>query len=110
VNEDPSVWTNGIENWNEANIALQNPVWYKEKGNLGSLSEAVYRLFTDDYAKSWETFSSTSYANQGLPGSEWLSLEYIHNNVHVSLATLFGVSYPLLIGYVFYRIGREVLM
>lgn len=106
VSKDPAVWTHGIQNWQEINIALEAPKWYK--GALGSLSEAVYRLFTDNYARSWQTFASTSHAGQAMPGSEWLSLEYIHNNVHVSLAVRFGRY--LLITFVLYRTGREVLI
>jgi tyrosinase len=79
LGNDPAKWASGINNWEDCNAAMQNPQWYE--GNPGSIAEAVYRLFTDEYFKSWETFSSTKYHSVTV-GSEYLSLEYIHNNIH----------------------------
>jgi tyrosinase len=80
VGTDPAVWAKGVNNWKSSNAAMQNPQWYE--GNPGSISEAVYRLFTEDYFKSWQTFASTRHHNLVRP-SDYLSLEYIHNNIHV---------------------------
>lgn len=50
------------------------------------VSDIVYRLFTNNYFKTWKTFSSTIW----LPGgtrADWKqygSLEQIHNYLHVS--------------------------
>lgn len=47
----------------------------------GTLSDAVNRLFCDDYAPHWGTFASTKWVAEA-EATEYLSLEYIHNNIH----------------------------
>lgn len=55
--------------------------------NPGFLADAVNRLFTPEYTNHWEHFASTKWYNEGSWETEtgFLSLEYVHNNVHVSL-------------------------
>jgi tyrosinase len=76
-------WINGVQNWKDSNDALQHPQWYE--GNPGSIRDAVYRLFTPGYFSSYEAFASTVY-HQTTPGSDYMSLEFVHNNIHVSVA------------------------
>lgn len=69
----------------------------------GTFSDAVSRMFSKDYYKYWEQFTSTKWygewttppkdddSNQKYdplhhpdhPPTSYLSLEYIHNNLHV---------------------------
>ena len=66
--------------------ALQNHNWYDKYDPTGSdqpIQDVVYRLFSDNW-KSWEQFSTTRYNKKALPvGQDFLSLEFIHNNIHV---------------------------
>jgi tyrosinase len=87
VDSGGSEWVYGVENYADSNAALQNPQWYSTQGDptthTGAIGELVYRMFTKDYFKSWETFASTKYYSEH-PDTDYLSLEYIHNNIHVS--------------------------
>lgn len=72
-------WVNGVNNWDYCNQALADPQWYGQDG--GSLADAVSRMFS--YGDlSWETFASTKWNNPST-NAEYLSLEYIHNVLHV---------------------------
>jgi tyrosinase len=82
-------WKPGFNNWEGTNAAIQAHDWYKPKDGPDipdrSIGDLVYRLLTKDYFKSWHTFSTTKY----IPAKvdtwlEYLSLEYIHNNLHAS--------------------------
>jgi tyrosinase len=81
VTENDPSWVYGVENFAGTNSALQNPAW--SDGATGSIGELVYRLFTPNYFQSWETFASTKFYHEH-PGTDYLSLEYVHNNIHVS--------------------------
>lgn len=88
----PEEWVNGVQNIKAANEALQNPQWYlppgaEGPGNTGSIGETVYRMFSENYFNSWEAFASTLYIREN-PGKNFLSVEYIHNNIHVSFQFL----------------------
>jgi hypothetical protein len=48
----------------------------------GVISENVSRLMNDTYFDSYATFASTRYTND-LRAEEWLSLEALHNSIHV---------------------------
>jgi tyrosinase len=91
VDSGGSEWVYGVENYADSNAALQNPQWYSTQGDptthTGAIGELVYRMFTKDYFKSWETFASTKYYTEH-PDTDYLSLEYIHNNIHVSCIVL----------------------
>lgn len=81
-NLDPQKkWVYGVENWPDTNKALQNPEW--SAGATGTIGEMVYRLYTKNYFSSWEYFASTKYYAEGST-TDYLSLEFIHNNIHVS--------------------------
>lgn len=41
----------------------------------------VYRLFLLDYIKSFTQFATTKY-HEECSASSYLSLEYVHNNIH----------------------------
>lgn len=65
-------WVGGVNNWTKSNEAIQG-------GNgVTSIPDQIYRLFATDFS-SWESFSSTK--SQPI---DFLSLEGIHNNIHVS--------------------------
>ena len=80
-------WIKGISDNEKVKDALVDPDW---KGKWsGTIKESVYRLFIADYLKSWNTFASTKYYsrmdnNDPQKAEEWLSLEAIHNMIHVS--------------------------
>ncbi|RWA09877.1 hypothetical protein EKO27_g5246 [Xylaria grammica] len=51
----------------------------------GSLADAVNRMFSKDYNRTWATFASTKWWNDSERkiSTGYMSLEYIHNNVHI---------------------------
>ncbi|KAG5781349.1 hypothetical protein H9Q73_004978 [Fusarium xylarioides] len=52
--------------------------------NPGSLSDAVNRMFSEGYNSNWGHFASTKWIaeGKGCPKTGYISLEYIHNNIH----------------------------
>ncbi|EXK32645.1 hypothetical protein FOMG_11529 [Fusarium oxysporum f. sp. melonis 26406] len=52
--------------------------------NPGSLSDAVNRMFSEGYNSNWGQFASTKWIaeGKGCPNTVYISLEYIHNNIH----------------------------
>ncbi|TVY78681.1 Tyrosinase [Fusarium oxysporum f. sp. cubense] len=87
----------GVNNFNEANNIFSqfDENWYnpydkdrKDRDDLfkppGTLADAVNRLFSKKYTDSWETFASTKWWKESAQdvSTGYLSLEYIHNNVH----------------------------
>ncbi|SCO36199.1 related to tyrosinase precursor [Fusarium fujikuroi] len=52
--------------------------------NPGSLSDAVNRMFSKGYNSNWGQFASTKWIaeGKGCPQTGYISLEYIHNNIH----------------------------
>ncbi|KAI1814571.1 common central domain of tyrosinase-domain-containing protein [Poronia punctata] len=69
------------------NISNPYPCRHEEHGKWrapGSLADAVNRMFSTDYTQTWATFSSTKWfsESESKPGAEYMSLEYIHNNIH----------------------------
>ncbi|KAF5575372.1 tyrosinase precursor [Fusarium pseudocircinatum] len=52
--------------------------------NPGSLSDAVNRMFSKGYNSNWGQFASTKWIaeGKGCPKTGYISLEYIHNNIH----------------------------
>lgn len=69
---------------------INSPSWYDwDKANPKTLAYAVSRLLSPGYFSSWDQFSTVEYNNPRQPTSkDYLSLEYIHNIVHVSLRSL----------------------
>ncbi|KAG8405442.1 hypothetical protein J3458_022097 [Metarhizium acridum] len=86
---DPSRtdWIQGFVDNSKVEEALKNPkAEHWEEGV--SIAQNVYRILTDVYFKSYETFASTYLSAQleereRLKATEYLSLEMIHNNIHV---------------------------
>jgi tyrosinase len=81
--QPPEVWVEGIENNDRITTSLEHPDWEGEAS--GSIANNVYRLLSESYFKSYEPFSSTIYQKQ-YSVTEYLSLEMIHNNIHVKLS------------------------
>ncbi|KAI1373531.1 common central domain of tyrosinase-domain-containing protein [Hypoxylon crocopeplum] len=50
----------------------------------GTLADAVSRMFSPEYNSTWGTFASTKWWNESERNisTGYMSLEYIHNNVH----------------------------
>ncbi|EFY96910.2 tyrosinase [Metarhizium robertsii ARSEF 23] len=77
-------WVQGFVDNAKIEEAMENPEapnWQKGV----SIAENVYRILTDVYFQSYETFSSTylTHDKKNLKPTEYLSLEMIHNNIHV---------------------------
>ncbi|KAI4599576.1 hypothetical protein KJ359_002023 [Pestalotiopsis sp. 9143b] len=80
VRDDAGSWTGleGVNNWELSNEALADPYWYSIQG--GSFREAVSRMFSPGYLEKWSDFATVKKDAEGLV--KFMSLEYIHNNVH----------------------------
>lgn len=77
-------WVQGFVDNAKIEEAMENPeAPHWQKGV--SIAENVYRILTDVYFQSYETFSSTylTHDKKNLTPTEYLSLEMIHNNIHV---------------------------
>lgn len=66
--------------------ALNGHAWYGKKIDNVPLAEMVYRLYVPDYISSFTQFATTKFQgskdlDKDAPSS-YLSLEYIHNNIH----------------------------
>lgn len=79
-------WSDGVNNYEGIADAINSHDWYGVKpGNdilKHPVSDLVYRLLSN--VQTWANFSSTvtnPVSNQ-IPWEEWLSLEYVHNNLH----------------------------
>ena len=85
--EEP--WNTGIQNWAAANDALdaRSDLDWKNWKAGGSIAEAVCRMFSKGYHTSWESFATTNgreMVKQDGKAQGYLSLEFIHNKLHVS--------------------------
>ena len=81
--------TDGVNNWSSCNAAMKDPPWYAQNG--GSLTDAVSRMLSPGYFDDWGSFASTVH-NDPHSASDYLSLEYIHNVIHVSHLATFHAS------------------
>lgn len=94
--EEP--WNDGIQNWAAANDALDlrsDEDWQSWKAG-GTIAEAVCRMFSPHYHSTWDSFATTKRITEGkedapkpeekkdAAGPGYLSLEFIHNKIHVS--------------------------
>lgn len=64
----------------------------------GTFSDAVQRMFSPGYYGYWEQFSSTKWYGELStrdPPTSYLSLEYIHNNIHVREMRAFGSEWTM---------------
>ncbi|KAF6521758.1 hypothetical protein HZS61_013286 [Fusarium oxysporum f. sp. conglutinans] len=101
--KDPAKYFTGLEgvnNCGKANASLarvhengpdDKPRWSTmdqhskdHTWNPGSLSDAVNRMFSKGYNPNWGQFASTKWIaeGKGCPKTGYISLEYIHNNIH----------------------------
>ena len=81
ADQPESAWRNGVNNWESCDSALADPPWYGEGSGL--LADAVNRMLSPGYFRHWEPFASTRHNNPKW-ATHYMSLEYIHNVVHVS--------------------------
>ncbi|KAJ5589654.1 Di-copper centre-containing protein [Penicillium hordei] len=102
---DASIWADGGQNWLRANYALNEHPYYgdKDKGvnaetPVPTLQDLVYRLFQYGLS-SWGAFSTTRYTSnypkppiQAELAKDAMNLEFIHNNLHVSIRSIMGVQ------------------
>ncbi|KAH8660069.1 common central domain of tyrosinase-domain-containing protein [Xylariales sp. PMI_506] len=86
----------GVNNFQSANAYLNtfSKRWYNPYSKdhpdhdkwvpPGTLADSVNRMFSPQYNSTWGTFASTKWWNESeqLISTGYLSLEYIHNNVH----------------------------
>ncbi|CAH0055494.1 unnamed protein product [Clonostachys solani] len=84
----------GVNNPFQANNSLaslrllkeQDPDYPKQRvlPNPGNLADSVNRMFTNAYNTTWGEFASTKWENEHPKKRKtgYMSLEYIHNNVH----------------------------
>lgn len=87
-------WVQGFVDNAKIEEAMENPeAPHWQKGV--SIAENVYRILTDVYFQSYETFSSTylTHDKKNLTPTEYLSLEMIHNNIHVGSSLVFILDY-----------------
>lgn len=89
---DKDIWSDGGQSWLRANYSPNEHSWYDEswvhESPVPTLQDMVYRLFQYGLG-SWGAFSTTRYKNdnsvkEGDNAKNAMSLEFIHNNVHVS--------------------------
>lgn len=83
---DVTHWADGGQNWQKSNQALNEHAWYQNKGDWDSvptLQDMTYRLLIQP-GKSWGVFSSSRYYDGDEDPQNWMNIESIHNNVHVS--------------------------
>ena len=78
----------GVNNITMVNEVMADFPFYQMKNQPkvpSSLSESVNRMFTSEYNGTWGTFASTKWWHESEADIQtgYLSLEYIHNNVHV---------------------------
>lgn len=81
-------WVKGEVKDDRVDHALKTHGWYQEKNTKlvqGNIQAVMYRLFAHTFT-SWEMFATTRYDGKSkkLPAEEFLSLEFVHNNIHVS--------------------------
>ncbi|EWZ99665.1 hypothetical protein FOWG_00085 [Fusarium oxysporum f. sp. lycopersici MN25] len=85
--KDPVNYCTGLEGVNncwKANASLARQHSKDYACNPGSLSDAVNRMFSEGYNSNWGQFASTKWIaeGKGCPNTVYISLEYIHNNIH----------------------------
>ncbi|KAF4341939.1 tyrosinase precursor [Fusarium beomiforme] len=90
----------GVNNFEAANEFIANMDqpnhWYLY--NPGNLSDSVNRMLSPKYNSTWGTFASTKWPGDAEAPSDspaWLSLEYIHNNVH-NITSSFDFDLPVM--------------
>ncbi|KAH7013796.1 hypothetical protein EDB80DRAFT_749421 [Ilyonectria destructans] len=65
------------------NLLQSNDLTVRMKHNPGNLADSVNRMFSPEYNSTWGQFASTKWRKEGHTNTTgYMSLEYIHNNVH----------------------------
>ena len=88
--ETPANFNAGISNIQKVGAALDKPDWTTVAGpkSAGTIREVVSRLINDKYFNNYSKFASTRYVHSGKRSDpqprDWLSLENLHNAIHVS--------------------------
>lgn len=84
---DVTHWADGGQNWQKSNQALNEHAWYQNKeewDSVPTLQDMTYRLLIQS-DMSWGVFSSSKYYDGGDEDPQnWMNIESLHNNVHVS--------------------------
>lgn len=85
---DKETWADGFVDNAKVKTALEHPEFGHWESGV-SIAENVYRILSENYFQSYETFSSTYFSKEAekkgkIPELEYLSLEMIHNGIHVS--------------------------
>lgn len=84
-------WIEGVTNVEQANTALEHPEWSSKAPETlkhDTIKDVVQRLLNPDYNVSFEQFISTKYVGQKDDPKEYMSLEALHNNIHVRPSSL----------------------
>lgn len=95
VRDGPENWKGlqGVNDWEKVNLSLENPRWRygggMEEGPYDGMQfrEGVLRMFSEGYLTKWGDFASVRFDPNAGDNVNFLSLEYIHNNIHVSIMT-----------------------
>jgi len=75
-------WMDGKVDNSKVADALNGHPWYGKDVDNVPIAEMVYRLYLPDYISSFTQFATTKYRPGKNAPSAYLSLEYIHNNIH----------------------------
>ena len=87
---------NGVNNWPACDAAMKCPPWYSYAKDRSSLSDAVSRMLSPGYFDDWGSFASTIHNKpKSKSATNYLSLEYIHNVIHVSHLAVHHASLDL---------------
>lgn len=93
--KDEDIWSPGVNNFQQIKAAIESQAWYtpEDQGDQKeilskSLGDLVYRLLCTDV--DWPDFSTTASLAPHSKWEKWVSLEYIHNNLHVSPSQVFS--------------------
>ncbi|KAL9087730.1 MAG: hypothetical protein Q9165_006497 [Trypethelium subeluteriae] len=86
ISQNPARYTglNGINNTSAVNnafaVANSAKFWYSHP-ETGTIADSINRLFSPGCNGTWGLFASTKWNKENC-ANEYLSLEFIHNNVH----------------------------
>ena len=78
------LWVEGTSYTDAINAATAQPNWSDIPHPKDTIKQALERLLNPNYSTSYEKFVSTAYHKKTSKPEDYLSLEYIHNNLHVS--------------------------
>lgn len=82
------IWADGGQNWLRSNLALNEHAWDPRSAKpQQTVQFMTWKLLQQNGGPtSWTAFSSTRYCRSHAEKPEyWLSLEMIHNNIHVGV-------------------------